>query len=199
MKQWILVLALWSSFAAADSVPDESRFLSGIRQLTFSGERSGEGYFSADGKQMVFQSEREPGNPFYQIYLLDISSGKIQKISNGVGKTTCSWIHPKQAKVLFSSTHTDPNSSKLQKVEIETRKSGNQRRYAWDYDEHFDLYVKDLKTGKLSALAPAATMLKPHIHLTVNGLRLLPIVTNMPVKRWLIIPRTRHMGWKFTS
>jgi Tol biopolymer transport system component len=155
MKKWILVFCLWSSFGTADTIPEENRFLGNIRQMTFSGERSGEGYFSADGKQMVFQSEREPNNPFYQIYLLDVSSGKIQRVSNGVGKTTCSWIHPKESKVLFSSTHTDPQSAKLQKDEFEARKSPNQRRYSWDYDEHFDLYIKDLNSGTIKALAPA--------------------------------------------
>ena len=50
-------------------------FVSGTRQLTFSGKRAGEGYFSADGKRMIFQSEREAGNPFYQIYLLDFETG----------------------------------------------------------------------------------------------------------------------------
>ncbi|MFY7969648.1 MAG: hypothetical protein ACOVNV_11175, partial [Pirellulaceae bacterium] len=43
----------------------EKRFLAGVRQLTFEGKRSGEGYYAADGKQMVFQSEREVDNPFY--------------------------------------------------------------------------------------------------------------------------------------
>ena len=49
---------------------DESKFLSSTRQLTFAGKRAGEGYFSSDGSKMIFQSEREAGNPFYQIYLM---------------------------------------------------------------------------------------------------------------------------------
>ncbi len=44
--------------------PDENKFLSATRQLTLDGKRSGEGYFSADGQQMVFQSERQADNPF---------------------------------------------------------------------------------------------------------------------------------------
>src|SRR5437870_5082673 len=46
----------------------EARFLKNTRQLIYEGKRSGEGYFSADGKRIIFQSEREAGNPFYQIY-----------------------------------------------------------------------------------------------------------------------------------
>jgi len=52
----------------------EAELLTDVRQLTFEGRRAGEGYFSRDGGRMVFQSEREPGNPFFQIYLLDFST-----------------------------------------------------------------------------------------------------------------------------
>ena len=72
----------------------EGRLLSRVRQLTFEGRRAGEGYFSRDGLQMIFQSEREPGNPFFQIYHLDLETGDVARVSPGTGKTTCSWIHP---------------------------------------------------------------------------------------------------------
>src|SRR5678815_1907351 len=52
----------------------ERDFLSRIRRLTVEGRRAGEGYWAPDGKSLVFQSEREPGNPFYQIYRLDLLS-----------------------------------------------------------------------------------------------------------------------------
>ena len=58
----------------------EKSFLSNVRQLTFEGRRAGEGYFSADGKRMVFQSERDAENPFYQIYLSDLETGDIEKV-----------------------------------------------------------------------------------------------------------------------
>src|SRR5678815_5681351 len=59
----------------AQSQPSERDFLTRIRRLTIEGRRSGEGYWSKDGTQLVFQSEREPGNPFYQIYLMDMETG----------------------------------------------------------------------------------------------------------------------------
>ena len=96
---------------------------------------------------MVFQSEREPGNPFFQIYLLDLDSGDTVRVSPGHGKTTCGWIHPDGNRVLFASTHDDPEARKKQADEIELRKSGQQRRYSWDYDEHYELYAWDQKTG----------------------------------------------------
>ena len=59
------------------------------RQLTYDGRRSGECYFSPDGKQLVFMSEREPGNPFFQIFVLDLETGDIERVSPGKGKATC--------------------------------------------------------------------------------------------------------------
>ena len=72
----------------------EEQFLSGVRQVTFEGKRAGEGYFSSDASLMVFQSERRADNPFYQMYLLDFTTGDIENVSPGHGKTTCGWIHP---------------------------------------------------------------------------------------------------------
>jgi Tol biopolymer transport system component/Zn-dependent M28 family amino/carboxypeptidase len=120
--------------------PNEAAFLKNIRQLVLQGGRSGEGYFSQDGKQLIFQSEREQGNPFYQIYVLDLESGESHRVSPGKGKTTCSFFRPGTDEVLFASTHLDPKSEELQKAEIEFRESGQKHRYAWDYDEHFDIF-----------------------------------------------------------
>ena len=59
----------------------ETQFLKNTRQLTYEGKRAGEGYFSKDGKAMIFQSEREPENPFFQIYLLDFETGDTNRVS----------------------------------------------------------------------------------------------------------------------
>jgi hypothetical protein len=70
----------------------ESQLLKNTYQLVTDGARSGEGYFSADGGRFVYQAEM-PGNPFYQIYLMDLESGDTNMVSTGIGLTTCSWIH----------------------------------------------------------------------------------------------------------
>ncbi len=132
----------------------EARLITASRQLTFEGRRAGEGYFSADGTQMVFQSEREPGNPFYQIYLMDLETGDVERVSPGHGKTTCAWIHPDNERVLFASTQDNPEALAEQKQEIEFRESGQERRYAWDYDEHFEIYERD-GNGKYTNLTNA--------------------------------------------
>ena len=101
----------------------EAHFLSNVRQLTFEGKRSGEGYFSPDGKALIFQSEREPDNPFYQIYLLDLESGDSHRVSPGTGKTTCAFFRPWTDEVLFASTHLDPGAKAKQKAELDFRAS----------------------------------------------------------------------------
>lgn len=125
----------------ATEAASATRFLHGARQLTFAGRRSGEGYFSRDGREIVFQSEREPGNPFYQIYRMDLETGETRRISTGRGRTTCGWIHPDGEATLFASTHLDPEALAKQEREIEERARGESRRYAWGFDDHYDLFL----------------------------------------------------------
>lgn len=114
--------------------------LGNIRQLTFSGKRAGEGYFSADGKKLIFQSERDAANPFFQMFLLDLESGDTNRVSPGGGKTTCGWVYPDGKHVMFASTHADPAAADKQAAEIKDRAEGKQKRYSWDYDENYDLW-----------------------------------------------------------
>lgn len=124
----------------------EQRLIRRTRQLTFEGRRAGEGYFSADGRKMIFQSERYEGNPFFQIYLTNLDSGKTELVSPGIGKTTCAWIHPGGKRVLYASTQDDPEALQEQQAEIDMRASGTTPRYSWDYDTYYDIYDYDLKT-----------------------------------------------------
>ncbi len=129
--------------------------IANARQITFEGLRAGEGYFSADGTQMIFQSEREADNPFYQMYLMDLESGDVRRVSPGYGKTTCGWIHPDKKRVIFASTQDDPEVRKKMADEIAFRQSGQTRRYAWDYDPTYDIQEFDLSTGKYKNLTNA--------------------------------------------
>lgn len=131
------------------------QFLAQPRQLTFSGKRAGEGYFSKDGQRLIFQSEREEGNPFYQIYLLDFETGDVRRLSNGTGKTTCAWLHPDGQRFLYASTHADPAARDKQAAELKERAEGKQKRYAWDYDENYDLYAAPLAGGDAVHLTSA--------------------------------------------
>jgi Tol biopolymer transport system component len=155
----LAAVALPAARPAAGTTPQapttdlpESTFLSRIRRLTVEGRRAGEGYWSSDGRKLVFQSEREPGNPFYQIYVLDFTTGETKRISPGYGKTTCAFFRPGSDQILFSSTHLDPRSRELQAEELAFRESGQERRYAWDYDPMMDIFVYSESTGELTRL-----------------------------------------------
>ena len=146
-----LCLPLLATIATAAPVPaetstvpgNEQRLLSNTRQLIFEGRRSGEGYFSADGRQMIFQSERDVDNPFYQMYRMDLETGDTRRVSPGIGKTTCGWIHPSGNRVLFASTHADPEARAKQQEELDKRARGEGSRYSWSFDEHYDIYEAD--------------------------------------------------------
>lgn len=149
------VSGLHAAETAKDGAQAEARFLSNARQLTFEGKRAGEGYFHPDGNLLAFQSEREEGNPFYQIYLLDLLSGESARLSPGTGKTTCAFFQADTGRVLYASTHADPKAEQKQKEELEFRASGKQRRYAWDYDETFEIYSANQDGTQLRQLTNA--------------------------------------------
>ena len=136
----LLVVCLFTTAAWADDAANEARFITHARQLIFEGKRSGEGYFSPDGNRLIFQSEREEGNPFYQMYVLDLTSGDTTRVSPGIGKTTCGFFQPGTGRVLFASTHADPEAVAKQKAELDFRASGKVRRYSWDYDATMDIF-----------------------------------------------------------
>jgi Tol biopolymer transport system component len=139
---WVIsfgIAILMSSLSPANAAENESLFLQNIRQLTFEG-KTGEGYFSPDGKNLVFQSVREPANPFYQMYILSFETGDIHRLSPGIGKTTCGYFRPGADEVLFASTHHDPGAKKKQEDELAFIASGKTRRYSWDYDPQMDIF-----------------------------------------------------------
>ena len=156
-------VSLWSGVVAQHAMSneigvnsaDESQFLSNIRQLTYDGKRAGEGYFSEDGNALIFQSEREPDNPFYQIYLLDLLTGDTHRVSTGVGKTTCAFFRPGTDEVLYASTHHDVFAKAKQEEELKFRASGKERRYSWDYDEAMDIFSANRDGSNLKQLTNA--------------------------------------------
>ncbi len=156
MKPHIIVCLAWLCLpgwvVAEDKGAGESQFLSRVRQLTLEGRRSGEGYFSGDGNRIIFQSEREKGNPFYQIYTMSLETGDVARVSPGSGKTTCAFFHPSGERVLFASTHVDPRAVDKQKAELDFRASGKTRRYSWDYDDQMDIFSASPDGKKLKRL-----------------------------------------------
>ncbi|VTS06651.1 DPP IV N-terminal domain-containing protein [Tuwongella immobilis] len=133
---------------------DEAKHLTNIRQLTSDYLRAGEGYFSPDGKQIVYQAEEKgTGNPFYQIFVQDLANGRARRISPGIGRTTCAYFTPDGKQVMFASSHLDPEAKKQQQAEYvqreDDRKKGVRRRYSWDFDPYMDIFVGDPDGGNL--------------------------------------------------
>jgi Tol biopolymer transport system component len=139
----------------------ESEYLSNIRQVTTGFVRAGEGYFSPDGKQIIFQAEeKDTGNPFYQIFVQDLDKGSFHRVSPGVGRTTCAYFRPDGQRIIFASGHTDPDAKKTAEAEYKRReedaKAGRHRRYSWDFDPHMKIYEADLDGSDLKCLTPNA-------------------------------------------
>src|SRR3954468_1946751 len=153
----VTVVQLGASALQQGSTPalQERDFLTRIRRLTVEGKRAGEGYWAPDGKRLVFQSERDQANPWYQIFTLDLTTGDVKRISPGVGKTTCAFFRPNSDQILFSSTHLDPKSKQYQDEELAFRASGKERRYSWDYDPEMDIFAYSEKTGAMARLTTA--------------------------------------------
>jgi TolB protein len=140
---------------------DEASYLKNIKQVTSVYVRAGEGYFSPDGSKIIFQAEeKDTGNPFYQIFIQDLATGKATRISPGVGRTTCAAFSPDGKKVIFASSHTDPDAKKHQEAEYKQREEdkakGVRRRYSWDFDSHMKIYSADLDGGNLKCITPDA-------------------------------------------
>src|SRR5256714_14501556 len=100
----------------------EAAHLTHVKQLTKDFVRAGEGYFSPDGKQIIFKAEeKDTGNPFYQIFVMNLATGSYRRVSPGVGKTTCSYFRPDGKKIIFASSHLDPEARSHYAPEIEQR------------------------------------------------------------------------------
>jgi len=100
----VLVFSIIAANAPAQNLayPQEKHFKN-LRQLTFGGENA-EAYFSGDNKKLTLQSTRD-NHSCDQIYILEISSGKATMISNGQGRTTCSFFNPVSGNIIYCSTY----------------------------------------------------------------------------------------------
>ena len=151
-----LVIPTWSAQAEDKSV--EGKFLSHVRQVTSGFAKAGEGYFSPDGTQIVYQAIRTE-YPFYQIYTQPLAGGEPKLISHGRGRTTCSYFSVDGQRLLFASSHLDPLLEQTEADAIrqaeEDRQAGIRRRYQWDFDPYMDIFETDLDGKQARRLTDA--------------------------------------------
>lgn len=121
--RWLTVLTLSSVFACAPGEPAEEAgealanlaegvqlqmptetHLSNIRQLTVGGENA-EAYWAFDGSMLIYQGNKPDGPGCDQIFTLDPRTAVSTRVSNGTGRTTCSYFYPAGDQILYSSTH----------------------------------------------------------------------------------------------
>lgn len=144
-KLYLVVLVIITSLSTslAQQKPltlDGEKHFKNVRQLTFGGENA-EAYFSFDGKQLIFQSKRD-GHGCDRIYRMNIDGSNVKQVSNGDGRTTCSYFFKGGKRVMYASTHggakecpKDPDFS---------------QGYVWAVYPDFDIYTstpdgKDIK------------------------------------------------------
>jgi len=125
------------------SFPGE-RHLRNIRQLTFGGQNA-EAYFSADDKFLIFQHQdlasAPPSSihtPCDQIFTIpvDTPDGKPATptpVSNGKGRTTCSYFFPSGDRILYSSTFAASPEC--------PPKPDYSRGYVWPIYDTYEIYT----------------------------------------------------------
>jgi Tol biopolymer transport system component len=129
----------------------EARYLGNIHQVTFGLPRAGEGYFSPDGKSIVYQAY-PIGYPFYQIYIQTLGETMPRLLSTGRGRTTCSYFAPDGKSLIFASSHSDPQIDITERTAREEAAKGGSPRYRWDFDPHMDIYSINLDGTGLKRL-----------------------------------------------
>jgi len=120
----------------------QEKHLRNVKQLTFGGENA-EAYFSPDGKKLIFQSTRE-GHECDQIYTMNIDGSDVKMISNGDGRTTCSYFFPGGQQILYSSTH-------LGGKQCPPRPDFSQG-YVWAVYDSFDIFTANPDGSDLKQL-----------------------------------------------
>jgi Tol biopolymer transport system component len=155
---WTVCALMTLAAQPGDDWPkQEAVYVKNIRQVTRDFVRAGEGYFSPDATKIIFQAEEKGDNPFYQMFVMDLESGATRRVSPGVGKTTCGYFHPDGKRILFASSHLDPDAKKHYAIEHKAREEEKQskkrRRYVWDFDPFMEIFEANLDGSKIKRLS----------------------------------------------
>lgn len=121
---------------------NQERRLKNVRQLTFDGENA-EAYFSRDGSRLIFQ--RAPkADGCDQIFSMRTDGSDVKMLSNGQGKTTCSYFTPNGKQIVYASTFKAS-------AECPVRPDMS-RGYVWGLYPGFDIYRANADGSGITAL-----------------------------------------------
>jgi TolB protein len=147
---WNLFLCFFLLFVSKIQ-GEEEIYLANIRQITFPSmgfEKAGEAYFSPDEQSIIFQAVPK-GESYYQMYVMDLEKGSPSLVSTGIGACTCGYFRPDGQKILFASSHEDPNPP--DPVEPASGK------YKWDLTPYMNIYETNLDGTSMKALTSGST------------------------------------------
>jgi Tol biopolymer transport system component len=133
-----------------------------IRQITFGGQNA-EAYFSADDKTLIFQHQGQfyaptlgDNVPCDQIYTVAVpdrdaplgtAPATPKLVSNGKGRTTCSYIFPSGEKILYSSTFAGNPAS--------PPRPDYSKGYVWPIYDTYTIYTAALDGSNVAPLSHA--------------------------------------------
>lgn len=140
-----------STYAEVFDSTLEDKILKNIEQVTFSEmgfEKAGEAYFSPDSTKIIFQAVPK-GQKHYQIFVMDLQDRIPKMVSTGLGACTCPFFKPDGQKIIFASSHSDPNHSKENAVPGYQREGG---QYVWDFTPYMNIYESNLDGSDLIPL-----------------------------------------------
>jgi TolB protein len=100
---FILILSVPALAQSGPLAVSGEKHLRNIKQLTFGGENA-EAYFSFDGRKLIFQSKRD-GHECDRIYTMNVDGSNVRQVSNGEGRTTCSYFMKGDKRIIYASTH----------------------------------------------------------------------------------------------
>ncbi len=134
----MITLFIFSNIVFSQDADDPYRMegekhLKNIKMLTDKGENA-EAYLSFDEQRLIFQSNRGE-LPCDQIFIMGTDGSNITRVSNGEGKTTCSYFLPGDTAIIYASTFgadkdcpPPPDMSK---------------GYVWKLYQTFDIYMAE--------------------------------------------------------
>ncbi|CDW55127.1 M28 family aminopeptidase [Trichuris trichiura] len=127
---------------------EQEKNLANVTQLTFTGVNA-EAYFSFDGKEILFQAtDRKKGtgecDQIFRLRLDDPSAVPVM-VSNGKGRTTCSFFLNDNRRLIYSTTfhHNEACPLHICKRKDAPKECNSLHPYLWDVFNDYDIVMDD--------------------------------------------------------